>query len=140
MSATMRAALRVLLAWLPGALYLGVIWWISSQQIRLPQLPGNDKTVHFVEYGLLGACFAFAAHVTWPDRVLRGALLALWLTFCSGLLDELHQALVLGRTADLLDLLADTAGAFVFVPMTTLTYLGFRRLRRATPASPVSSV
>lgn len=125
-----RAALRISFAWLPGAFYLGLIWWISSQQIRLPQLPGNDKTVHFLEYGLLGAWFAFAARVTWPDRVLRGALVALWLTVCSGLLDELHQSLVLGRTGDLLDLAADAAGALVFVSIIQLGFVAWQWLRR----------
>jgi VanZ family protein len=108
---------------------LGLIWWLSSQQIRLPQLPGNDKIVHFLEYGLLGACFAFAVHVTWPESGLRGALVALWLTLGSGLLDELHQSLVLGRTGDLLDLLADAAGAFVFVASVFACFYVRQKLR-----------
>jgi VanZ family protein len=133
----MRTGLRVLLAWLPGALYLAVIWWVSSQQIQLPQLPGDDKTVHFLEYGLLGACFAFAAHVTWYDRTLRAALVALWLSCGAGLLDELHQSLVLGRTGDLLDLLADALGATVFVIAMTAIISAWRGLRRGPP--PISA-
>ena len=138
MNANARLVLRVVLAWLPGALYLAVIWWVSSQQIQLPQLPGNDKTVHFLEYGLLGGCFAFAAHFTWRDRTLRAALVALWLTCGSGLLDELHQSLVLGRTGDLLDLLADAAGGFVFVLVTTLVFVAWRRVRGVPPALQTS--
>jgi len=104
---------RIALAWLPAALYVSLIWWLSSQQIVLPidRIPMRDKGVHFVEFGVLGACFAEAVWVTWPRRGLRGAMVAWVFTTASGLLDELHQVYVPGRSADIGDLLADALGA-----------------------------
>jgi len=104
---------RIALAWLPAALYVSLIWWLSSQQIELPidRIPMRDKGIHFVEFGVLGACFAEAVWITWPGRGLRGAMVAWVFTTASGLLDELHQAYVPGRSADVGDLAADAVGA-----------------------------
>ncbi len=114
---SMPRPLRLTLAWLPALLYMLLIWWLSSQQVTLPleSIPWRDKGVHFAEYAVLGACFAHAVAITWPGRGFRGALSA-WLFACAfGLLDELHQAFVPGRSADIVDLGADALGAVVAV-------------------------
>lgn len=112
----MRTLARLGLAWFPALAYMLAIWWLSSRNIDVPldSFPLRDKGVHFLEYGLLGACFAHAVWLTWPDRGVRGLLAAMVYTVGFGLLDELHQAFVPGRTADLADLLADALGGASF--------------------------
>lgn len=108
-----RSSLRALAAWLPAALYTGLIWFLSSQTLDIKlieDVPMQDKGVHFVEYGVLGVFLAFACNATWPTAQRR-YLLAWWLTWALGLVDELHQLYVPGRSADALDLLADSLGA-----------------------------
>lgn len=106
---------QILLAWLPAALYMALIWAVSS--IALPDLPIEsvplrDKGVHFLEYGALGLLVAHATLRTWPHRSAARTLpLAVLITVAWGVLDEIHQGFVPGRSAELLDLVADTLGA-----------------------------
>jgi VanZ family protein len=113
----MRPGLRIASAWLPAVLYMLAIWWLSSQRVDLPleSIPMRDKGLHFIEFGLLGGCFAHAVWITWPGRGVRGALAAAFFTAAFGLLDELHQAFVPGRSADVADLLADALGGTLAV-------------------------
>ncbi|MEZ4248249.1 MAG: VanZ family protein [Polyangiales bacterium] len=105
----------VLLAWAPAAAYMALIFTLSSFRLDLPELPGvpwRDKVVHFFEYGMLGFLCAHATSRTWPRRP-RPRMLALgaFLAAAFGLSDELHQAFVPGRTAEVLDFVADVLGA-----------------------------
>ena len=102
-----RLSLLLALAW------MGTIFFLSHQ----PSLPApslfehQDKLFHGGSYGLLGLLLAVAlrdpAH---PGRTL-------WIVWVLGslygLADEYHQSLVPGRDADLLDVLADSAGALL---------------------------
>ena len=110
---TALSSVRVALPWLLAALYLALIWWLSSRQIdaSFALIPFRDKGVHFVEFGALGLCLAEAVRGTWPGTGLRGMAAAWLFTAGAGLLDELHQAFVPGRSADVRDLFADAAGA-----------------------------
>lgn len=105
---------RVLIAWLPALLYMGAIWAASSVSVELPleRFPLRDKGVHFLEYGVLGFLLAHAAFRTWPrHHHARTGALAILIAVLWGLLDEIHQAFVPGRSSDVLDLAADTLGA-----------------------------
>ena len=105
---------RVALAWAPAVLYMSVIWVMSSFAVELPieRFPLRDKGVHLVEYGVLGFLLAHATFRTWPrHHHARTGALALLTAVLWGLLDEIHQAFVPGRSSDVLDLLADTLGA-----------------------------
>lgn len=110
-----RQGQRVLWAWAPALLYMGLIWTLSSFDLDIPieRFPLRDKGVHVVEYGVLGFLLAHAAFRTWPrHHVVRTATLAVCITVLWGWLDEIHQAFVPGRSSEALDLLADTVGAF----------------------------
>jgi VanZ family protein len=114
--------LSILLAWLPPALYTTLIWWLSSQVLDIALIhyvPLQDRGVHMVEYGVLALLIARAVHITWPARGLHGALFAVLFCASLGLLDELHQLFVPGRSGEILDLVADMAGACVMVGMYT---------------------
>ena len=106
---------RLVLAWAPAALYMAVIWFVSSiEQPTFPVglFPFRDKGVHTTEYAVLAFLLGHACLRTWEDRPrIRVALAAMFLTFLWGFLDEMHQAFVPGRSADVLDLAADALGA-----------------------------
>ena len=120
----------VVLAWLPAAAYMLLIWVLSS--FALPTFPTasfpfHDKGVHVCEYGVLGFLLAHACLRTFPTRpALRVALFAFMLTWAWGFFDEIHQAFVPGRSADVLDLEADAIGAFVGTTARTILSLIFR--------------
>ena len=131
------SALTIALSWLPVGAYTGVIWLFSSGTPDfqlLEHFPLRDKGVHFLEYGALAFLVAHAVRVTWPDA--RDAFwVALWLSASLGLSDELHQAYVPGRSADALDLLADTLGATGAIVL----YFALRRLlARRAPTGALS--
>lgn len=106
---------EVALAWTPAVAFMALIWMLSSFDlgaVRLSAIPFGDKGVHAIEYGLLGFLVAHAASRTWPHRgLMRTMPFAVFVTVLFGLLDEIHQAFVPGRSSEVLDLVADFVGA-----------------------------
>ncbi|MGB5701565.1 MAG: VanZ family protein, partial [Polyangiales bacterium] len=90
---------------------------ISSFEVQVPgvqHLPFRDKAIHFVEYAVLGWLCAYAASRSWPSAaVWRTALFAVFVSALWGLSDEIHQALVPGRSSELADVVADLLGSAV---------------------------
>lgn len=121
---------QILVAWLPVVSYTLLIWWLSSQVLDftfIARFPLQDKGVHFVEYGALSFFNMHAISVTWPDRKFSSVTSATLITVGLGLLDELHQSFVPGRSSDVLDLVADLCGALT----AALFYVGLTRVYRA---------
>lgn len=103
-----------LVAWVPPVAYMGLIFAVSSIAIDVPHFtfPMRDKVVHTFEYGLLGLLVARAAFITWPDRAtIRIVAFAALIATTFGVSDEIHQSFVPGRSAELLDAVADFVGA-----------------------------
>lgn len=99
---------------LPPLAYMGLIFWLSSLE-DLSLLPGevreSDKTLHGIEYAILGALwFRALAGPLVPSRALLAAFLV---SALYGVSDELHQRFVPGRNCDGWDMLADAMGALV---------------------------
>lgn len=98
--------------WGPVAAYLAVIFYLSS--LPDPSLPAGttDKSWHAVGYMGLAMliCRALAGGL---GRLVtpRVAVIAMAVAIGYGVSDELHQALVPGRSPDVNDLVADTIGA-----------------------------
>ncbi len=96
---------------------MGLIFLVSSFEVQIPlvqHVPFRDKGIHFVEYGILGWLCAAASSRTWPSAsAWRIALFAVFITFLWGVSDEIHQAMVPGRTPDAVDAAADLIGAVV---------------------------
>jgi VanZ family protein len=118
---------RRLALWLPAALYAAGIFAASSLS-RAPEPPGQitDKHVHALVYaGLSLLTLRALAGGRWQGvTALRCAAAAL-LAVVYGASDEWHQAVVPGRTADLLDMAADAAGAMGAAGMAwTAAWLG----------------
>lgn len=107
-----RHALRAL----PFLLWCALVWHVSSAsdpntEFSVPfRVP--DKLAHFLEYAAGGilAWFALAGVGRWP-RHLSSPSVALVLCTLWGVLDEVHQSFVPGRTADPADVAADACGA-----------------------------
>jgi VanZ family protein len=87
--------------------------FMASGQSDPPMPSGvSDKSLHALAYLGLGVLVfrsvagRFPARVTW-----RRAVAALAITIGYAVTDELHQMAVAGRSADVLDLVADAFGA-----------------------------
>ncbi|HOX44727.1 MAG TPA: VanZ family protein [Myxococcota bacterium] len=118
----------LLLYWLPLALYVGLIFALSSLSrfpFALPPVRHLDKLIHAAEYAALAFLLTRAL---WAERprarpwlLLAGAVL---LVAALGLADELYQRSVPNRDSDALDLAADCAGGLVGATL----YLAVRRV------------
>ncbi len=112
---------RLLLAWLPLFLWLGLIFYLSSRS-TLPRVPLPSEAevwfrpyvsplAHLVEYAVLGALAYRAARTgrtgrsLWVGVVIFGVVV--------GALDEFHQSTVPGRAAEMADVLADSVGTLL---------------------------
>ncbi len=107
-------ATRATLLWTAVALYAGTIFYLSSLQNPLPELASrfSDKVLHGIEYGGLGLLVTLALLGSGfrARRALGIAVIAASLYAAS---DEVHQAFVPGRDADVRDWFADSVGAIV---------------------------
>lgn len=91
------------LGWALALLVLGGIPNLRAPTSSLPL----DKVAHFLLYGALGALATWG----WRRAGERPALaIVLALALGTGVVDEIHQLSVPGRTGDVLDWLADAAG------------------------------
>jgi VanZ family protein len=103
---------RRILLWVPAAVYMAAIFFVSGQPS--PPMPAalSDKVLHGIAYFGLAVLVLYAIQNGRPGRLTwsQGAA-ALLITIGYAATDELHQLLVPGRSADPRDLLADAAGA-----------------------------
>jgi VanZ family protein len=129
------AARRIWL-WGPVAVYMAMIFAVSALS-EPPAPPGiGDKTGHFLAYAGLGVVTLRATSGGALSGLRSGAALAAWaISAIYGASDEVHQRFVPGRTADLLDLRADAAGAAAGIVVSWLSGI-LLRSRRAGGASP----
>jgi VanZ family protein len=104
------------LYWLPVVLYCLLIFIQSSYPATqsFPSFPHMDKLAHAGAYALLGFFFFRAFRTTGVGKK------AVWLVILSalasslyGISDEIHQYFVPSRTADILDMAANTAGSVI---------------------------
>ncbi len=94
---------------------MALIFAISSFEVEVPgarHLPFRDKGIHFVEYAVLGWLCAAAAVRSWSAAsAWRTLSFAVFISFLFGLSDEIHQAMVPGRSPELGDVIADLVGS-----------------------------
>ena len=113
-----------------------VVYWIIlfvGTTIPAQSVPslgvGGDKVVHFFAYLILSVLlylsFIFQEKSSFIQR--NAILLTLALATCYGVLDELHQMLVPGRSAELLDWIADALGAACGVLITSFLLKKFKK-------------
>lgn len=103
--------------WVPAALYMAVIFWLSSrpspEALKLIPIIAHLKLVHIIEYGLLYALVYYAFEMTTDYSPVEIFAASLMLTVLYGLTDELHQIFIVGRTSRLADVLADGVGGLI---------------------------
>lgn len=106
-----------ILRWLPVILYCLLIYIQSSRPspVELPDWDGADKLLHVAGYALLGALMvrALGSGISMRTGLLIAAATSLALAY--GISDEIHQAFVPAREADVLDVAADGLGSFIGV-------------------------
>jgi VanZ family protein len=98
--------------WLPALLYIGLIFFLSSQpRLRSPfRFRNGDKVSHVLEYGGLGFLLGRAWRVTLPGSVWRFTGLALASGIVVAICDEYWQSFVPGRESSAYDAMADALG------------------------------
>jgi VanZ family protein len=116
---------------------MALIWTLSSFSLgalAVPEVSFGDKAVHLLEFAGLASLLTHAATATWPTRsAWRLVAVVTLIATAWGVLDEIHQSFVPGRSADLLDIVADQLGAWLGVSL----FLLWRRRRdgRSEPAA-----
>lgn len=105
---------KFLFYWLPVYLYMGLIFYLSSQS--RPPVPSImlrwDKITHFFEYAVLGLLLIRALNKEYPGRsFLALKLTALAVSAIYAASDEFHQSFVPGRFSCLADWAVDSAGS-----------------------------
>ncbi len=108
----------IFLGWIPVFVYCALIFSFSSQSFPNRHFPSflfglSDKLAHGVEFGILGILFYRAFQQM--TQAIKSVWLAIFCTVLFGISDEIHQGFVPHRQPDLLDVLADTVGAMIFV-------------------------
>ena len=121
---------KILTAYLPFALYAGLIYFVSSlSRAPLPDLGFDytDKLAHLVEYGILGVLTvrAFAAFTGKATPTVYIAAIFFGILFAAS--DEFHQSFVPGRFSDFADGIADSIGTICGA----MGYLVWNRSRSA---------
>lgn len=99
------------LAYLPLGLWAAAVLALGTLQLTSSPLDGGwDKAAHFVMYGVGGGIAAWTGYA----RGGRVGLIALFIVLLTGAADELHQSTLATRHGDILDWIADAAGAGLF--------------------------
>ncbi len=107
---------RAVALWALAVGYMAGIFVLSSLPVPTPAEEAlarvGDKALHVLEYMVLALLLAFAIGSGPPPRLRRWApLIALAVAVVYAATDEFHQSFVPGRDADVLDYVADLAGA-----------------------------
>ena len=112
---------QILKYWVPVVLYASLIVFLSSLSspgVKVPSLfwGFDDKIIHAIEYAIL-AVLCYRAYLwTFDERLTAFApILAIATAVLFGVTDEIHQAFVPFRHADVWDLVADAVGSFLGV-------------------------
>lgn len=123
---------RISYTWLALGYAILILIVSSIPDLSPPQLGFRfqDKLYHFLEYGIFSVLLYFALYNS-PKDLLRKNVLLISLVMGSSfaILDEIHQNLIPGRSADVTDFLADFLGLF-FVQLIFWFYYRKRSIAR----------
>lgn len=94
------------------------IFLVSHQSMTVPQpFSLADKLYHLLAYAVYGWSLVLAVR-TFPLTRLQQAIITLSLGFLFAASDEIHQAFIPGRSADVIDWIADAVGIACAVVLT----------------------
>lgn len=109
---------KVLYVYFPLILYwLMLFIGTSLPSSAVPGMGVSDKFKHFAAYAILSFMLVLTYRVQTRLPLLRrnAPLFSIITTMAYGVLDELHQMLIPGRSCELGDYIADTIGAVIGV-------------------------
>lgn len=126
-----------ILAWVPACIWMGVIFYLSSQTQEdlhglFPFLPDLNWG-HVAAYFVLALLFRYALT---RSNTSRAGVWSVTLSLLYGISDEYHQSFVPTRQPDVMDLMADLAGALAAVIL--WRWLWSARNRRGRESSEVA--
>ncbi len=121
MHEVIKKRLEKLPAWILSALCFLAICWLTLAPHPLPDndlplFPGADKIVHAIMFGGFTLCIIldWDRRHGWPSKIGKIDWLAPLFASVFGIITEiLQQEMHAGRSGDVWDLAADTAGAFL---------------------------
>jgi hypothetical protein len=103
-----------------------VLFWGGSQPFAAGLFPvPYDKMAHSLYFGTLGLLFWLGTGGRWP-------VLLLVVASAIGGLDELHQATLPGRVADIYDFMFDTAAAGLIIVALEWNKFALNEIQRRT--------
>lgn len=123
---------------------MSLLWWSSSRELASASsgiwrgLLHNG--MHVVAYSALGASF-----LLWFGRIDRGtlppraAVASILASVAYGVVDEVHQSFVRGRTSSMVDVASDALGAALAVAVLGALVGQSRKCRSAVPVLLVAS-
>lgn len=123
-------------------IFLLVVYWAviftltHLPPMHLPQTGAGDKLAHFIGY--FGLATLLYLVFWWSKHVRHPALLTLAICAAYGAVDELLQIPV-GRNADIMDWVADMAGATTAVTMMVILRSMVSAWTRRKTTQPVQS-
>jgi len=102
--------MRQVVVWGPAAFWVAVLFFLSEwESPGIELIAVYDSVAHFSLYTVLGLTLAWA-RLRGP-RYHHGAFVLLGISL--GVMDELHQSFVPGRTASVSDVFFDAAGVII---------------------------
>lgn len=113
---------RSLYHWLPVIIWMGLIFYLSSQ----PDLPHHHddlidtvlkKMMHVAEYAVLAALLRRALLLDARVAGSHQAALSFTISLLYALSDEYHQSLVPGRDGNIIDVCVDALGVLLFLSL-----------------------
>lgn len=113
--------------WVAPIALMGLLWW-SSSQTPAPREPSVLRSLlhngmHVVAFGALAAATWLASLPRSPHLGARSAAArAVLLAVAYGVVDEVHQGYVPGRTSSPADVLSDACGALLAVCLLRARY------------------
>jgi VanZ family protein len=115
----------------PAFLYYVLIFILSSQAFGDIHFPGHglDKVAHFIEFSLLGFFLSIGYFNAFSLTCAVKSVLVFLTGLPLGILDEVHQRFVPGRTSALTDVMADGAGIIAGI----LVYLCLAKRKKRSP-------
>jgi VanZ family protein len=122
---------KVWLIYVPLAVYWLILFSATTIPTqKLPSIGFNDKLMHFLAYFVLAVLVNLTMIFQRKSILLfeKAPLATIIISLFYGAVDELHQMLVPGRSAETLDWIADAIGVVfgVFAVYFLINRLGFR--------------
>jgi len=120
---------KVWLVYIPLIIYWLILFVATTLPVeRLPSIGLTDKINHFIAYFVLAVLVNLTLIYQRKSKFLfkKAQIVTIVICLFYGALDELHQLLVPGRSAETLDWVADASGTFTGV---LIVYFLINRLK-----------